>query len=241
MSVQEGFCDIHTHVLPDVDDGPRMIEESLSIIGEAAAVGVRKILCTPHFSAESPSLLLDTIAGQFDLLRKSLMNKIDGVEISLGAELMIHPDLAETIRRDVRLTVNGKGRFALIETPLSEIPLYARSVLFDLLVKGTTPIWAHPERCRGVMRDYRVLDPFIQSGVLIQLNAGSLLGLYGWSVRRTAEKLLKNGYVHLCASDTHRSGNMKDRWPKAYGKIVKIAGETKAVELCSMTPSRVMG
>jgi protein-tyrosine phosphatase len=241
VSAQEGFCDIHTHVLPDVDDGPRTIEESLSIIGEAASVGVNKILCTPHFSAESPSSLPDTISRRFDLLRKSMLEKKDGVEIHLGTELMIHPDLSEVIRSDGRLTVNGSGRYALIETPLSEIPPYTRSVMFDLLVKGTTPIWAHPERCRHVMRDYRVLDPYIQSGVLIQLNAGSLLGLYGWSVRKTAEKLVKNGYVHMCASDTHHMGNMKEWWPLALRKITKIIGATKAVQLCSANPSRVIG
>ncbi len=236
------YSDIHAHILPDVDDGPRTLDEALSIIREAGEVGVKKIVCTPHIlDLESADSILDKCARQFDILRRSADESRCGIDLVLGAELLLHPDLPEAVRRDRRLTVDGRGRHVLIEMPLFEIPPYARSVFFDLLVQGTIPVWAHPERCKQVVKDYRILEPFVHGGVLVQVNAGSLSGVYGWSVRRTAEKLLKAGLGHLCASDTHRIEHYRKRLPKAFARVEKIMGECKAAELFHEAPARVLG
>lgn len=241
MTGRKGFCDIHAHILPGVDDGPRSIEETFTIVREAAEVGVGKILCTPHVLADSPAAIRDLVVEVFDRVSNAAIVKQTGVELVLGAELMLHPDLPAVVQSNSRLTINGSGKFALIEMPSFAIPAYARSVLFDLQMRGTTPIWAHPERCKDVLSDYRVLDTFINSGVLMQLNAGSLLGLYGWSVKRLAKKLLEKGMVHMCASDTHSTNQVGKRLPGAFKKCSKIVGELQSIEMFINAPSRIIG
>jgi protein-tyrosine phosphatase len=110
---------------------------------------------------------------------------------------------------------------------------------FNLLSCGIIPIWAHPERCADIIKNYKMLFSYTDNGVLLQVNAGSLVGFYGRKTRETSKMLVKKGLAHILASDTHR-GNVKIPLPEAFSSLVKMVGKTKAVEIVFSTPSKVI-
>jgi len=234
------FIDIHTHVLPEVDDGARSLEEAILIISEARDAGVRKMLLTPHFFADRSFDSLDRVPAQFRKLQAETALHAPGVELHLGAELMIHPDLPELIKKEKHLTVNGSGKYILFELPMSEIPFYAFDVCFRLLTSGVKLVWAHPERCSDVIRDPRVIQGYVDNGVLLQIDAGSLIGLNGRRIKHAAESMVKKGHAHVLASDVHRSGEVKGLLTEAFTCIKRLAGERKAVEMCYSTPAAIV-
>jgi len=188
--------------------------------------------------------------------RATLQAKLDDVVQGGGEGLMLHLASAPvaTGRSDALLKlkpvqdaeatvvgyVAGKGKYALIEMPLFEIPVYASTVFFDLLAHGVTPVWAHPERCYEVIDDYKVVYPYRDNGVLLQINAGSLLGMYGKKVRHTAAVLLKNGCGHIVASDVHKVKDVKTLLPEGFSHLVKMVGNAKAVDMVLSAPAKVI-
>ena len=235
------FIDIHSHILPEIDDGARDFEESLLIMNEMKEAGGKGIVLTPHVATDgSETKILDKIGHQFDLLNRLALERGIAVDLYLGAELMLHPELPQRTREDKRLTVNGKGKYVLIEMPFFEIPFYAPGIFFNLLACGITPIWAHPERCYDVVDDCRVAYRYRDNGVLLQINAGSLLGMYGKKVRHTAATLLKNDCGHIVASDVHRVNGVKTLLAEVFSYLVKRVGNAKAVDMVLSAPAKVI-
>lgn len=235
------FVDVHTHILPEVDDGARNFDEALLMLAEAKEAGVKKIFFTPHvFANEEKSGLLDKIASQFNTLQVRAADTAAGIDLYLGAELMIHPDLPQAVTKEKRLTLNGTGKTVLFEMPMSGIPLYSFDVCFSLLTHGFKLVWAHPERCSDVIRDYRIVKSYVDNGVSIQIDAGSLTGLHGRRIRLTAETLVKKGLVHMLASDAHRRGELIRLLPEAFLRVKRLVGDQKAADMCVSAPSAVL-
>lgn len=232
------FVDIHTHILPGIDDGAKNTDESLRIINEAVDSGVKAIMLSPHFPFNN--LGLDRITREFESLRRIVSENSIDISLHLGAELALSPDIPQLIKGDKRLTVNGKGKYALIELPFSGIPMYASSIFFQLLTMGVTPIWAHPERCVDVFNDYTVVSSYVNNGVLMQINAGSLLGKYGRDVRSCAVSMVKKGFCHILASDIHRSGDIGMLLRDAFSSLEKTVGYERALDIVFSNPSKVI-
>ena len=236
------FIDIHSHILPEIDDGARDFEESLLMMNEVREAGGKGIVLTPHVAIDgSETKILDKIGHQYDLLNRLALERGIAVDLYLGAELMLHPELPQRIKGDKRLTVNRKGKYVLIEMPFFEIPFYAPSIFFNLLACGITPIWAHPERCPEVIDDFNSVRAYTGNGVKLQINSGSLAGIYGRKIKRAAIMLFENGLGHILASDTHSPDEMEKSLSRGYSSIVKIAGKEKALEICEKMPSRITG
>lgn len=233
------FVDVHAHVLPEVDDGARSFEEAVRMVEEARDAGVRKILLTPHVSLEENPDVLDTLAAQYEKLKGMASVRASGVELHLGAELMMHPDLPDRVSVDKRLTVNAAGKFILFEMPMPEIPFYASAVCFRLLAKKVNLVWAHPERCSDVVGDYRVIKEFVDNGVFVQIDAASLTGVNGRRIRQTAETIIQKGLAHMLAGDVHRPGEYGTLLPEAVSRLKKLVGERKAEDMCVSAPTTV--
>jgi protein-tyrosine phosphatase len=233
------FIDIHTHILPGIDDGARDLAESLLIIKEAIGAGVKEVVLTPHFPYNG--IELNKIVHCFELFGEAVSQRGLDIMLHLGLELMLCPELPKMIKDDKRLTINGKGKYALIEMPSFEIPLYAPAVFFEMLVHGITPVWAHPERCQDVIADGRVACRYRDNGVLLQINAGSLLGVFGKKIRRTAATLLKNGCGNFVASDVHRVNGVKTLLlPEVFSQLVKMVGKARAVDMVLSAPEKII-
>lgn len=233
------FIDIHTHILPGIDDGAKDMDESLRILRDASKAGVKRIVATPHVFIENISAVLDAAEKSFETLKIETARQGIDIELFLGAEVSLGVGLAEAVKRDSRLTIGGGGKYILVEMPFFETPVYAGRVIFDLLASGVTPIWAHPERCQEVIDDFNSVRAYADNGVKLQINSGSLAGVYGRKVKGTVIRLIENGLAHIMASDTHRDGG-SDIFLKGYLMLEEICGREKANEMCFRTPSEII-
>jgi protein-tyrosine phosphatase len=235
-------ADLHCHILPDWDDGPRNWDETLALARAAFDSGIRQILVTPHVGRklrgieEKPS---DSIVEAARELEEKL--RAEGVEISLvpAAELtMDSEDLAARLKAEPNLTIGGQGYYALIESTFNRWPAYAERFLQDVFFAGITPIIAHPERYAEVQRDPMILRAAFEKGALMQITARSLLGEDDRRVKACALALLKANMVSIIASDAH---NARAVFPEAVVEtIVKTVGESAARRILIENPRKIL-
>lgn len=199
------MIDLHTHILPSVDDGPADIEESIRIVRDGMEDGVSAFVLTPHVKDEGDWERLDLIRQAFISLKDECAARGIGARLIIGAEFLLTPSLPERLKKNSTLTINGAGRHVLIELPFHQFPIYAEDRVFQLLIDGFIPVIAHPERYIYLNKKWDVFKKWAESGVMFQVNTGSLNGKYGIIVKWRAKSLLKNGLVNFLGSDIHSS------------------------------------
>ena len=197
--------DLHTHILPGIDDGARSREESLELGRSAAAEGVTMVAATPHVRADYPTTPEQMERG-VEQLRADFRAEGIALQVIHGGELEIDT-LSRLGREDIaRFSLGQTGQYVLVEFPYSGWPLALEGLLHSLRFDGITPIIAHPERNPEVQARPSVMGLVVELGGLIQVTAGSITGLFGRGTRRAVTHLLELGLVHLVASDVHRPG-----------------------------------
>jgi protein-tyrosine phosphatase len=190
--------DLHSHVLPAIDDGAADLEEAMAICAAAAADGIQVLAATPHVRQDYP-----TTAEQMEVTLAELRAAVgDTLRLVPGGEL----DLAE-LDRPVeelrRFALAGNPEYLLVETPYYGWPLDLGEKLFRLRSAGITPVLAHPERNSEVQSTPDLLDPIVAGGTLVQLTAASIDGRVGRRARTCSTTLLERELAHLIASDAH--------------------------------------
>ncbi|NMB01387.1 MAG: hypothetical protein GX971_07725 [Firmicutes bacterium] len=230
------MIDLHSHILPGVDDGAVDLEMSLAMGRYGEERGITIIAATPHFH-EIPDW--EKVRELVDRLKAEFAKAQIGVEIVPGAELLMDMALLEMIASDIP-TFGNQGKFCLIELPMHQVPIYTEQVIFDLQTKGITPIIAHPERYSAVLADPNLCLGWLKQGCLIQMNSGSLLGRFGTEVKKTAEIMLTHDMVHLVASDAHGVERRRLNLPEAYEALLDIVGQTRAKELVETNPRSIL-
>jgi protein-tyrosine phosphatase len=185
------LIDLHSHILPALDDGPRTIEESLDLARSAVADGVGILACTPH---NQKHLSRPVIEAAVKELRAALAAAGIPLRLALGVEVLLEADMDALIAEERAFCLHNT-RYMLIELPFDFWPPFTEQALFDLQLRGIVPIIAHPDRYRAVQTDPNRLVPLIERGALAQLTAGSLLGDFGPGPQRCAEALLKQNLV----------------------------------------------
>ncbi len=232
------MIDAHTHILPTVDDGASDKEEAIRILKNGIADGVKTFILTPHIRNDADWNKIDAIKQAFVTLKKECAERELGIELILGAEISITPDLPHKIDSNPLITINEKH--VLVELPFLQLPIYTEHVLFKLLVKGVTPIIAHPERYMYLKGKSEIIRQWVENGVMLQINTGSLIGLYGMQAKRTAKKLLKEGLVHLIGSDVHSDKKKDYGFSRGVGIIKKIAGHEMTHKILVSYPWEVI-
>ncbi|GFN23702.1 tyrosine protein phosphatase [Thermanaeromonas sp. C210] len=224
-----GMIDVHVHILPGLDDGASSDEEALKMARAACKGETMAVVATPHFlpgNWPGKSRVVDLVT--------ELQGKLDEQKIALrvypGGEVYLEPELAEKIQ-DVPL-FGGQSNYLLVELPFDDLPLFTEEVLFQLRLKDVVPVLAHPERNRVIGEDLTVLAKWIQQGVLVQVNAGSLTGAFGRKVQAVAEAMVKAKMVHFVGSDGHSAHRRPPILTEAKSKVAGIAGEEEAERLC---------
>ena len=232
------MVDIHCHVLPGVDDGAKSIQESLEILRRSAASGVGTVVATPHllkgvyevnyFERKEMTAELQQLANE---------SGID-IQVKVGVECYLSPEILKDIDKLDELTINNNGKYILVELPMQIVPSYAEEVLFNLSVRGIVPILAHPERNMMICRKPGILSDFIEKGVIVQLNAGSILGVFGRRIRKMAQILLTQRLVHVVASDMHsaRSSTLDQALPM----VEKLLGSERASRMFIDAPGHIV-
>jgi protein-tyrosine phosphatase len=197
------MLDLHSHILPGLDDGARTVEDSCELARAASGEGIRVIAATPHVRADYPTTADAMERGVAELRRTLAWQRIP-VEVLQGGELdldflrtRLTPDDA------AQFALAGRGRHLLLEFPYGGWPLALEQTVFELRVAGLTPVLAHPERNKEVQGRPERLEKLVRAGALVQVTAASVDGRLGRSSRAAAGRLLELGLVHLLASDAH--------------------------------------
>lgn len=201
--------DIHSHILPGIDDGARTLEESVQLATEMAGWGFERITCTPHITKKFRNTQ-EIIREKFDILHEALTDKGLNTELRMSAEYRLNPETWPEILKSGKF-MPIEEKYILMELPINEpsdmgdlVPLEEFRKVISL---GLTPILPHPERYFYLEHD-DVLR-FVDEGVRIQSNYGSLAGVYGEIVRERTESLISEGIVSFLASDMHNMQYIK--------------------------------
>lgn len=216
------MIDLHCHILPQLDDGPNSIDESVALARSLAEQEVAKVVATPHVREDFPNTP-PAIDRAVDDLRAALRTHGVPLEIVPGAEIAIDhlPRLAPADLR--RLTLGDRGRYLLLETPYTTWPLTLSSQVAQLHADGFGVVLAHPERNPSVQATPDLLEPLVNAGVLVQITANSFRGRRASHIRETATALVARGLAHVVATDAHSAESRRTGW-EAFADAVPDAG-----------------
>jgi len=193
--------DIHCHVLPGIDDGPRDLDESLALARVAEGDGTTVLVATPHVSHTHPNdsqIVREGVARVNEALREEGI----GVEVRTGAEVA-HPMLGRLGDDELRALTLGGGPNLLLEAPLAAVGGELEEAVGHVQSIGLGVVLAHPERCPSFHRDPDRLARLVAAGVFTSVTAASFGGGFGGTVRRLTAALASRGLVHDAASDAH--------------------------------------
>jgi protein-tyrosine phosphatase len=196
------MVDIHTHILPDLDDGPGTIQESLAMARSAWDAGTRTLVATPHVLNLTNLANNSLLYQRFEEFRTLVKSELPKLSLVLGSEIYFQPNLVEIAHLGAA-TLNGSGRYMLVEFPMGDLPRGWEREFQNLYKNNLTPVVAHPERNAQVIGKPALVGRMVAEGALIQINSGSLTGLFGNTIRKVARILLKKGWVHVMGSDMH--------------------------------------
>ena len=223
------MIDIHSHILPGIDDGAKTKEESIEIAKIAVENGITKMIATPHYDPGDSCFQEKMNAGLEELNEEFLK---EGIPLTLypGAESFLNGETLAHLKEG-RIPALNHTSYLLVEFPLQDLPLKIHDLLYQVQMLGYRPVIAHPERYREVQRNLNFVKEWIERGALIQINATSITGVNGSLPRETAKHLLSHDMVHLIGTDTHSPGNRKPGMKKALGILRKWMGEELTEEM----------
>lgn len=234
------MIDLHTHILPAVDDGAKTIEQSLFMVKQAEKSGITTICATPHILQQVTPQLEQRINHSFDLLKTKIAENGSKVNVVLGSEIYVRTDI-NSLKEFNFFTLNNTGRYLLMELPWGQFPPHVDQIVFELQLEGRIPIIAHPERSIITKKQLVNVENLVQKGALMQINAGSLLGFFGRKIKVITEELLRQNLVHFLASDAHDHLFCPiEILPQALTHASKIIGREKAEKLVVSNPRRVV-
>ena len=235
------MIDIHCHILPGLDDGAQTMEDALGMATAAGKDGISGIVATPHlFRSGFGNGDFEEIEEKRKILKARLKESQIDVKIFPGAEVHISHNLLDEIRKNRKYLVLNRSSYLLVEFPTDHIFSGVKSLFFELMSDGVTPIIAHPERNTVFMRHPELLSDFVRMGALAQANSGSFLGVYGTNVQMTAVKFLELNLFHFMGSDGHRVGFIKSGLSEALRVVSRIVGEKEGRALVDQNPRAVL-
>lgn len=237
-----GYVDIHSHLLPEIDDGPPDLEQSLAMARAAVASGIGTIAATPHVHPQFPDVHIDQIAGRCEQLRQAF--ELEGIPLAVvpGAEVSLVWAIDATDEQLSLASYGQYGRDLLIETPFSRVVGLDRFI-HQLQAKGFRVTLGHPERSPQFQNDLSPLHALVEQGVLLQLNAESLLGSgKRRGNERAARGLLDRGLAHVIASDGHRGTGWRPvtRLAEAVRAAAELIGTERAHWMAQAAPAAIL-
>lgn len=196
------MIDIHSHILPGIDDGAKDIETSLKMLKLAEASGTEIIVATPHYIKNRYENTYEATEVIYNKLKLEAKAAGINIEILLGQEVMLEKHSLELCKEKKLRGINC-SRYMLVEFPMDKLPADALDLIYELRLQNITPILAHPERYMYVLEDITQINDFAEEGCLFQINTGSLQGIFGKKVQSAATELISHGMVNFIASDAH--------------------------------------
>ena len=236
-AIMDKIIDIHTHILPGVDDGAKTIADSRKIINYLKKVGITDIVLTSHY-IENSKYKFNTLIRSKILTELKKFLDLNDINLYLGNEVYLSDNTIDLFEKHEITTLNN-SKYMLVELPLNTYLKNFPSMLCDISDYGIVPIIAHPERYRFIQKDKKRISELLEFNSLLQCNILSLTGKYGKKAKKTVKWLLKKDLVSFVATDSHYASDPKEL-EKAYKKLKKIVGLDKYKELTYYNPKKVL-
>jgi protein-tyrosine phosphatase len=234
------MIDIHTHIIPEIDDGAVDEGTAAAMLCLAAEHGTRSIVATPHVIEGEWLPEWSRIVSGCDLLRRLAREHQLELSIYPGAEVALKMDLLDSLITGPGPYCINAGRYLLLELPSFEIPSFTEDFFFKLLTRGITPILAHPERHPEIGRDPEIILEWVRKGILVQMNGASFVGKLGERIAKTAELLVMNDLVHCVGSDAHGIHNRRPKLVDTSEKLLAFVGEANARRILVENPQKII-
>jgi len=220
------MIDLHCHILPSIDDGAQSIEDSIAMAKAACKEGIHTIVATPHHQNGVYINPAEGILHQVKQLNDRLKEEDINLTILPGQEIRLYGELLEDYELGKIVTLNRTDKYILIEFPANHVPRYAEKMLYELRIKGITPIIVHPERNTEIIERPQVLYKFVTQGALTQITAGSVTGKFGKKIKKFSLQLIEHHLAHVISSDAHNTTTRSFHLQAAYEVIEKSFGSS---------------
>lgn len=217
------MIDIHSHILPGVDDGAKTEEDSLAMAKAAVEEGITIIAATPHHKNRAYENYKDEIITNVDVLNKLFEANEIPLKVVAGQEVRIYGEVIEDFQKGEIQTVND-SKYILIEFPFDSVPHYAEQLLYDIQLAGLTPVIVHPERNRELLENHRRMYELVKNGALTQVTAASVIGKFGKKMEQFSHQLIEANLTHFIASDAHDTVNRGFLMREAFDLVEKQHG-----------------
>lgn len=234
------MIDLHSHILPNLDDGSQSMEESLKMGEIALSEGFSKIIATPHYIEGEQTISKEEIFKAVMKVNDAFQKAKINLEILPGAEVYLTPNLPLLLKSGEIPTLNNSA-YVLIEFPMRDIPIYTETVLYEVRLLGYKPIIAHPERYSKVIKDPNYLKKLVDQGNYVQINSLSVTGELGKKIKETAEILLKQNLVHFIGTDAHSSRTRAPKIQEAILQMSKWVSKTQLEEIINNGKNLING
>lgn len=198
---------MHSHLLPDVDDGVKNISEGIHYIEQLVALGYRKLIITPHIYRDFYPNSKADLELRFAAFEKEVNRAGISIELELGAEYYLDDHFSALLEKD-EILFFGSKKYVLVETSFVGLPLNLRDSLFDLTTNGYVPVLAHPERYTYLNQNLGYYNQLTEMGVLLQINLGSMVGHYGKIPAEICKYLIQERLVSFVGTDLHHQRHL---------------------------------
>lgn len=230
------MIDIHSHIIPGIDDGSRSFSESVNILKKLEMLGFSKVVLTPHYivSTKYQSSFLDN-----KKLLEELKKEDTSIDLYLGNEIFACMEMVDYLKEGKMASINN-SRYVLFELPRNSKINDLNELIFSLQIKKYIPILAHPERYQ-ILKDKKLIDELIEHGVYFEVNFESITGKYGKDAKKIAKYLLKKHKFHFLATDIHHEDSeFFDNFLKIKKKIIKLIGKEYFYKVTYSNPLNVI-
>src|SRR5690625_4635771 len=198
------MIDIHSHILPGLDDGAQTEEDSLKMATQAVEQGIHTIIATPHHKNNKYENIRESIVKHTVILNELFEQHGVPLQLLPGQETRINGDMVRDVKEGELLSLNDT-KYLFVELPSGHVPRYTEAMLYDLQLEGYLPIIVHPERNRELMENPDRLYGLVRKGALTQVTAGSVIGAFGKKIERFTHQMIDANLTHFIASDAHNT------------------------------------
>lgn len=233
------MIDIHSHLIPKVDDGSKSIEETVKMLKEARKAGFTDVILTPHYMEGYYKTETEIIKIWTNQLQNVLANENIDINLYSGNETYITEELIELLNKNEVNTL-ANSRYLLLELPFNSKIKYLYEVLFTLKNSNIVPVIAHPERYTYIQENIEEAEKLVEQGCLLQCNYGSVIGNYGRKAKKTVKKLLKKDLVHFLGSDCHKPNTIYKEMKDIMKKLNKIISEEQMRNITVKNPKVIL-
>lgn len=218
------MIDIHSHILPGVDDGAKSYTDSLVLAQKAVSEGIHTILATPHHRNGKYENVREDILKRVEELNKMLSEERINLKVLPGQETRIYGEMVEDYRKGDLLTLNQVSTYLFVEFPSNSVPGYAERLFYDFQNEGLTPVIVHPERNAELIERPDKLYTLVKNGAVTQVTAASLTGYFGKNIQKFSNQMIESNLTHFIASDAHNLKNRTFKMAEAMDTIEKQYG-----------------